>query len=289
MVSLESQSKYLSQALKNEKLSAFHSLLLGEELDDASLSQDLNEIDRVYFGLIKALIRDSRKDFLSNFDTVSRRKPGNNSPFIHNDLLIFTLILGLTKYGLPNDWMNSVLEKRTNSKTTTTFNNLLNRNYLSKSNIPEIVLVFNTLLDNQNIEDEIIDESVKSVRQNNEVFNSQDDFRALIALKAFDVMMTIREVGASGEYALLKSFEKKFKKRVNLMSQVIYLAFLVVALFFFIKWLNKNPDFKNLLGDVNTILGILGLALSSLFAVFRKRVEKLLLKFFGYTSKEQQP
>ena len=65
MVSIEVQNTYLSEAIKNEKLSAFYSLL--QSKTTLITGQDLAEIDKVYYNIINSIGENSRQKFNENY------------------------------------------------------------------------------------------------------------------------------------------------------------------------------------------------------------------------------
>ena len=110
MVSLEEQNTYLSNAVKNEKLRAFYSML---QLSRFNYSDsDLSEIDEIYFKIINSIINKSKGDFGKYYAKISKRIPVEDTPFIHNDYLIFPIILGVFLFDEDKKWIKMVVRKQ---------------------------------------------------------------------------------------------------------------------------------------------------------------------------------
>jgi hypothetical protein len=288
MVPIEVQNTYLSEAIKNEKLNAFYCLLQSTSISNSE--QDLAEIDKIYYNIINSISENNKQKFNENYLILSRRTPGDNSPFVHNDLLIFSIIVGLFKFSFSRDWIKTVIAKRSKSSITTTFDNIINENYQSKSNNQEITTVFLHLLDNQTFPDDILEDAYKGIINNQNLYQGKNDFNSLIAIKAFEIIITIKEIGDRGEYSYLKEFESRFKKRIKIVSKILYII-LLIAIFYYLIQLatdltEKNKALKDFLGNADLVLGILGYSLATgLFAIFRKKVELFMLWLFGYNNR----
>ncbi|WP_299110034.1 hypothetical protein [uncultured Winogradskyella sp.] len=283
MVSLEEQNNYLTKAIKNEKLLAFYSLLQLSKFKYSSI--DLSEIDEIYYRIINSVIKNSRKDFKDCYKVISKRIPTENSPFIHNDLLIFSIILAVFIFKVDRNWIKMVIGKRTKSSISTTFENILNENYQSNSNVQEIVTVFLYLTKERKLTSDILEFTYKSILNNSNLFENKNDFHIIISLKAFEsILSLIKEFPNREEHNFLKSFEIRFKKRIKIFSSFIYSLFLLLAVYYLYVLVSLNKDVKAFLDNLNAVLGLFGyLAISGgLFAAFRKKFELSILKLFGY-------
>jgi hypothetical protein len=286
MVSLEKQNNYLTKAIKNEKLLAFYSLL--QLLKFKYSSTDLSEIDEIYFRIINSVIKNNRKDFKDCYKVISKRIPTENSPFIHNDLLIFSIILAVSIFKEDRSWIKMVVRKRAKSSISTTFENILNENYQSNSNVQEIITVFLYLTKEDKLTSDILESTYKSILNNTNLFENKNDFHIIISLKAFEsILSLIKEFPNREEHNFLKSFEIRFKKRIKTFSSFIYSAILLLGVYYLYELVSLNKDVKDFLDNLNAVLGILGyLAISGgLFAAFRKKFELIILKLFGYDKK----
>jgi len=288
MVSLEKQNNYLSNAIKNEKLLAFYSML---QLSKFDYSKDnLSEIDDIYFKIINSVIKNNKQNFKDSYKVISKRVPSESTPFIHNDLQIFSIILAVFIFNEDRSWIKMVIGKRSESLITTTFENILNDNYQSNSNVQEIITVFLYLTNKEKLTNEILESTYKSILNNPNLFENKNDFHIIIALKAFEsILSLIKEFPNREEHNFLKSFEIRFKKRIKAFSSFIYSIVLLLGVYYLYQLVLLNKDVKDFLDNLNAVLGILGyLAISGgLFAAFRKKFELLLLKLFGYNKDDE--
>lgn len=282
MVSLEEQNTYLSNAVKTEKLRAFYSMLQLSKFNYSD--RDLSEIDEIYFQIINSIVNNSKGNFEKYYTKISKRIPVENTPFIHNDYLIFSIILGVFLFNKDKSWIKMVVGKRSNSQITSTFESILNDNYSNNTNIQEIVTVFLFLTKKQKISNEILEETYKSILNSSDLFKKKNDFQILISLKAFEsILSLIKEFPNREEFNFLKNFESKFKKRIINLSNFIYYFVLIVFIFFIYKIVKDNQGLKKVLDDLGSILGIFGLAVGGgTFAIFKKKFQLLMLKLFGH-------
>jgi hypothetical protein len=284
MVSLEQQNNYLSNAIRNDKLKAFYSML---QLANFEYSKEnLSEVDEIYFKIINSIIKKNKQSFIDSYKDLSKRVPSDNTPFIHNDLQIFSTILAVFIFDEDRSWITMVVGKRSKSLITTTFENILNDNYQSNNNVQEIITVFLYLTKNENLTSEILESTYKSILNNPNLFENKNDFHIIISLKAFEsILSLIKKFPNREEYNFLKEFEKKFKKRILYLSNFLYYLVLIVCIYYLFKIIRSNEDLKNILQDLGSILSLLGLAIGgSLFAVFKNKFQLQILKIYGYNN-----
>ncbi|MBK9961982.1 MAG: hypothetical protein IPP06_11840 [Saprospiraceae bacterium] len=143
MVSIENKISYLSRIGDSPKLSAFNQLLTGKAIAQP-IGNDLSETDEIFFGIISAIQANDKSAFDKHYSKKSKSNPSKESPapFVNDDFLIFSIILGVTKFNIDKAWIKSIVSIRSKNSITTTLDNLLTDNYYSTSNLPEIVLMF---------------------------------------------------------------------------------------------------------------------------------------------------
>src|SRR4029078_12048646 len=100
--------------------------------------------EEIYFGLVKAVRANDKTEFESFYSKKSQSNPSRDfsAPFVNDDFLLFSLIVGIEKFGLDRLWIKNIVSRRPRSDKTVTFENLLNENVYSTSNLPEIVISF---------------------------------------------------------------------------------------------------------------------------------------------------
>jgi hypothetical protein len=283
MVSLELQNSYLSKAIQNDRLRAYYSLLQLEVFDYSS--EGLGDIDKVYYGIINSIVKRNKEEFQDYYDKMSKRTPNENSPFIYHDLLIFSIVVGVFIFESDKSWLKKAIAKRKESSIRTTFDNILNENYQSKSNISEVISVFLHLTEEEKPTDEILESTYTSILNNKELFKNKNDFQALTAIKAFELILgSIREFPNRKDYVFLKSFETRFDKRIRLFSSLIYSMVLLIGVYYLFQLVSFNQKVKEFLDNLNAVIGVLGyLAINGgLFAAFKNNFELAIKRLFGY-------
>lgn len=287
MVSLENRTDYSLRISESPKLTAFNSLLLNKTITVPN-EQDLNESDAIYFGLINAIQMSDRAAFENFYNKKNKSNPSKESPspFVNDDFLIFCLIIGITKFDLDKSWIKNIISIRSRSASTITFENLLNGNYYSKSNLFEVVLMFFQLNNSTLITADFLNDAFKSITTNNTLFESKSDFQILSALRAYDSIILLKESPDGSEISLLKQFNKTFLTRVKVFAWFIQTAILVIILYAFMKMISINPDMKVLfdkIGSVLKILALVGLSqLGNLLPVLKSKSYEILLRLVGY-------
>ncbi len=282
MVPLENKLNYLSTISENSKLFAFHCFINGKSV--IVPQNDLKEIDQIYFGLMKSLADNDKESFGKYYSQISRRQidSQSTSPFIHDDALIFILLVGIIKYQYSNDWIKKVLEVRATSEVTGTFKAIIENNYFSKSNLPYLVLPFLDLIGLTSALDQLLDDTYSSISNSSELFNNRNDFLILLSLRAYDIVI-LSKVAEAGVLSNLKSFEARFKNRTNILARIVYNIILFLFIYGLWRLLSMNPTIKESVNDVGTIVGIFGVQiLGNLFPSLFQLVLRLIQRILGY-------
>ena len=176
MVSLENRSNYLLRINESAKLSAFNNLLLNKSI--VIPSEELNESDEIYFGLVDAIQTKNQTAFESFYNRKSKSNPSKESPspFVNDDFLIFCLTVGIMKFGLDQRWIKNIISLRSRTPITITLENIVNENIYSKSNLPEIILMYFKLNNQALIANAFLTIAFKSISDNIAIFESKSDF-----------------------------------------------------------------------------------------------------------------
>lgn len=283
MVFIEEKHNYFSSLEGQPKQKALFALLSDETLV-ASPSQ-VSETDAIYYSSIQAIKKDSKADFSSQYIKISKRKVSENStaPFVHDDFLIFSLVIGVLKFESDKDWLLGVIRNRTKGKTTKTFENLLTGNYQSKANNQPMVLAFLYLLDKSKITNDLLNEAYNAMSDTKESFNN--DFIRIIHYRAFDIIIQFKLPRNTDEVSRLLEFETRFLKRINAFSIIAYNLFIVGVLYGAYKILQLLPEDKKLVvSDLGLIIGlgaIIGLS-GNFIPKLKSIFKELTLSVFGY-------
>lgn len=283
MVFIEEKHSYLSSIADQPKQKALYALVSDEAF--AGQANEVSETDAIYYSSIQAIKKNTKADFDTQYAKISKRKVSENStaPFVHDDFLIFTLVIGVLKFDCDKDWVLGVIRNRAKSKTTTTFENLLTGNYQSKANNQSLVLAFLFLLDKSKITNDQLNEAYNVMSDTKEAFNN--DFIRIVYYRAFDIIIQFKLPRNTDEVSRLLEFESRFKKRINVFSIITYNLFIVGILVGAYKILQLLPEAKKLVvNDLNLIIGlgaIIGLS-GNFIPKMKTKFKELILRAFGY-------
>jgi hypothetical protein len=213
MVSLENKNQYLSKISESLKLAAFNYFLLDKTILQPQ-GQEISESEEIYFGIISAIQTNEKATFEKYYNKKNKSKPSKESPapFVNDDFLIFSIIVGVSKFKINNSWIKSIVSIRSKNAITTTLDNLIGGNYYSTSNLPEIVCMFLQLVNQDLITNEFQNFAFKKINENIKLFDSRSDFQILCALNAYNSIILLKEAPEGSEIQQLKTFNSRFIK-----------------------------------------------------------------------------
>jgi hypothetical protein len=281
MVFVEERQKFLANIAELPKQNALFCLLFEESFYQKK--DGLAETDSIYYYSVQAIKYESKNEFNTQYAKISKRKvsKGTVAPFVHDDFLIFILILGVLKFELEKDWLLGVIRTRAKNAITKTFENLLTGNNQSNDNLPSLVLVSLYLLDNSQITDKLLVEAYNSITNNKQI--CKDDFIRIVNYRAFDLIIQFKFPKDIDEMHKLLGFEKRFKKRIKVFSWVIYNLMLLAILYIsYVVLQGLSEDLKSKINDVGVIMTIGGLGILGNFPKLNVKFQNLLLKALGY-------
>ena len=287
MVPLEDRIDYLSRMNESHKLTAFNNLLLAKAVI-VPQNQDLNESEEIYFGIINAIQINNKADFEKYYNKKSKSKPTKDSPvpFVNDDFLIFSFIVGVVKFDIDKSWLSSIVSIRNRDAITITFENILNENYYSTSNLPEIVFMFLQFRNYALITNEFINFTFKKVTENIKLFESRSDFQILCSLRAYDSILLLKESPDKSELDMFKKFNGRFIKRMTYLSGVIQAILFGLLTYLLLTLPKYSPEAVVIIEKYNyafTIFGALGFSfLGNVIPVFRNKSQELIMRLFGY-------
>lgn len=288
MVSLEHRLTYLSGIEGQPKLGAFYNFIYGKPIAYPP-KDSLNETDIIYYNIIESILNDSRSDFEKSYQQISKRKPTENSqsPFIHDDFLVLVLILGVKKFNLEESWVQGVINLRSRNAIKITFDNLLNENYNSNSNIAELVVIYLSIYNQSLIKPELLERTYMGITSKMNLFESQSDLLILSAIRAYDTIIEYKTSADGSEIYFLKGFEKSFLKRVGIIAWVLYNLTLLLILYGVAQLLYLLPEqIVDKLNIYAIILGIIGVGVigGNLIRELRLWFRNLIYYVLGYNS-----
>jgi hypothetical protein len=283
MVSLEEKQTYLQRIDANPKLSAFKNMLCGQSIIFPTDTQ-ISDTDKIYYEITTAIQTNDRGKFIEYFNKKNKSKPSkdNPQPFIHDDFLIFSLIIGIIKFDCNKEWIKSVIAVRTKNDITTTFENILNGNFNHSDNNKSVVFMYFNLIDQTNITSEFANETFQNINSNTQLFQNKNDFVIICLMLSYNQIIELKTL----PNILLISFEGKFTKRIKVLSQIIQTLILILLLYGILKLISIKPEveiFFDKIGTIFTILGLIGISqLGNISKWLKNLFFRMLLLLFGY-------
>jgi hypothetical protein len=284
MVSIDNRCSYFERRVNNNpKLNEFYYFLYDKEIN-SSLIVDSNE---QFFQILSSIQKNDETAFNKIYSNKSRSNPSKDSqsPFINDDYLIFALIIGVTKFNIDKTWIKNIISVRSRNSITITFENIINENFLSTSNQPEIILVFLYLCHMKLIDNDLLNNTFRNIVEDTSLFEKNNDFEILCSIRAYDLIIELKEASNGNEIKLLKEFNKAFKKRIKILSfilQIIVFSCIIYGLF---KLPIYSPSFVKFLEDYNfvfTLLGAFGITLVSSKSIISNKLQVWLMRLLGY-------
>jgi hypothetical protein len=291
MVSLEEQISYLQRIENTPKLSAFKNMLSGQAVCFPNSDLQISDTDKIYYEITTAIQTNDKNRFVEFFNKKNKSNPNkdNPSPFVHDNFLIFNLIIGIIKFDCDKDWIKYIISIRAKNNITTTFENILNGNFNHSENIKEVVFIYFNLIYQSKISSDLANETFTSINASNQLFQNQNDFIIICAILSYNRIIELKTLPDNSDYQLLKSFETKFTKRIKILAwfiQTIILAFLVFVIY---EVISAKPEIKILFDKVGSILKVTALIgisqLGNISPWIKKWFYQILLSAFGYPHK----
>ncbi len=286
MVSLKELSTY-QESLRTPKTIAFYDFVFGKNPNIPS--GVLGNSDKNFFDLLLAIVAKDKDAFIKTYRDYEKRTPNSSAPFIHDNFLILVLIFGIQIFEINKTWIHSVINVRHREEITITFENILNDNLFSKSNVPEIILFYLRFLENDGWNDNLLNNCYASVESSSEWIDKKDDFRLILLYKGFRDVIFLKNVDNNSELIELKHFEKMFLKRSKYFTWLLYTGLVGLVVFGLYKLLQEiSPENKKILENILFSVSIIGVSISFIFKPIREKIEKGVQRYFGYKKPEEK-
>lgn len=281
------RTSYIGNLRENEKVNSFHTLLFGGK------TKENNNTD--FDKLILSVQNSDKESFSSIIEEYEAREPSADSPFVNDNYLLFLLIFGAKKFALDLDWIIKILDirKSTNEDSiliSTTFKNIIEDNFKSKSNDFGVIMTYEYLIDDKLITWEERKYFYSKLVERPFPFYS-DDLLNLMALKAYDIVILEGDEQRESKFNALQGFESRFLKSVGTYSLILQWISIIFFVGAFIYSYYEYNTFKNIVKDNLFIAGLLGVG--GMIATFlfkgklRNIFKSLLYRVWGYNTKNK--
>jgi len=288
MVPLEEQMTYIQRIEINPKLCAFRNMLSGNPIIIPNSDQQISETDKIYYEIATAIQSDNEEKFTEYYNRKNKSNPSkdNPQPFVHDDFLIFSLIIGIVKFNYDKKWIKTVISARTKNVITTTFENIINGNFNHSDNNKSVVFMYFHLINQSEVSDSFINETLESINKNSQLFQDRNDFIIICSLLSYNRIITLKTLSDSYRIGLLNLFETQFLKRIKILAWFIQTVILILLLYGILMLISIKPDIKDFFDKIDsvfTLLGIIGISqIGNVSKWFKVQFIKILLYLFGY-------
>lgn len=265
MVSLEQRGEYLKGILVNEKFLIFYNFLVSNGTSVIGESMPPSDvIDDSFRDILMAICNSNSQDFQKHYSQYSSRTPSPTSPFVNDDFLLFSLIIGVKKFGLSQEWVEKVLQARKCTspdcnQTLTTFKNILLQNYNSLDNHLGIILIVQNILNN----DLLLPANKAKLYTGitSSMFPSKrSDFLNIVELRAYDLLIREQLFDGNGEYQLYKDMVQSTDVRIRQLSKVFFYLLCTSLILLIFYGYFKYEQFKEFVQNFEALFGFIGLS-----------------------------
>ncbi|GHT35414.1 hypothetical protein AGMMS49574_24760 [Bacteroidia bacterium] len=288
MVSLEEKLTYSQRIGTTPKLSALNNMLSGQIVCFPNDDLQISDTDKIYYEITTAIQTNDKNKFVEFFNKKNKSNPSkdNPPPFVHDDFLIFSIIIGVVKFDCDRVWIKSVISTRTKNKITITFENILNGNFNHSENIKSIVFMYFHLIDQNKISSDFANETFATINAYDQLFQDKNDFAIICFLLSYNQIIELKTLPDRNENQLLKTFETKFTKRIKILAWLIQTVILALLIYIIYEVISAEPEIKFLfdkIGSIIKITALIGISqLGNILPWFKKWFYQILLSALGY-------
>lgn len=297
MVSLISQSTYIKQIESDESNKALVDFLYGRSLDISS-KLSLSNANNILLYALNAIQKNDRNSFIEAHGNINHRQPNPDSDWIYNDILLFSLVLGVKKFELEKTPLLKILNTRSSQSdtekelVTQTFEDVLKNNFESIDNYQPLMLVMKYYLDVSLGDEETINNTyLELVEREFPIFKAP--FLNLISLKAINIILLSKNLIDWERQKAIVSFIESYEKRTRQMATIIWLCCVIIVVILSFGFLNyyltSSPQQADVIARFLTILSVVGigslLPVVALINSRKKIIDKLskpFHRFYGY-------
>lgn len=286
MVSIDREHRFRERVAGEPHLRAL-SLLLEREFVEESVAphEGAPEVDKIYYGLVKAIGTSDLDLFSRNYAELSKRIVDGDSPapFVHNDNLLFVTVLGIRIHSLSEEWVRGVLLVRQASPMKETLLNLLKGDLENSNSIACVSLCFASMLPQRPLSETLVSRAYSEVAKAVGLFEDRSDLIIICSLRARDLVFESKAMIGEGELGLLTQLEHSFWLRSKYIIYTIVNGAGLYGLYRVYRASQESEKLKEMISGWESILGIVGIGLfAGAFALARKWIHCSFMLLLGY-------
>lgn len=252
----------------------------------------LSDANNIALFALAAIQKNNKNDFEKIYSIIGKRKPSDDSDWIHNDILIFSITLGVKKFKLNSEWLLNVLEKRKtriiseNSRITQTFIDVTNNNYENRENLQPLMVVYCHFLDIPFSNEEYINSTFSSFLFNTSSYG-KSAFIDVINKGAIFFLFSSKGLLDPYTEKQKEVFIGRFKEKVRLLAFLYWLLILALSLALTIWLFTLYPERESFFVWLFVLLPITSLSFSFFYVVKNKGkiclwIERMFYKYYSF-------
>ena len=111
MVSVETKSDFFNSLKSQPQTAILVNWLLGLEISYPS-SDKFSDANNASHAAMYSIQADRKDIFKKAYQTLCLRKPNKDTPYVFNDILIFSFVCGVVKFKLDQSWLQKICNIR---------------------------------------------------------------------------------------------------------------------------------------------------------------------------------
>jgi len=293
MVSIETKSDFFASLRIQPQTAIFADWLWGLQISAPSSNNFSNANNAAHAAMYS--IQANKKDIIEKaYQTLCLRMPNKDTPYIFNDILIFSFVCAVIKFGLDKRWLENVCNIRLNADDsevrtiTQSYLDILSDKQANLRGYCEIVIVYNYLFGNAVGKEQILNKTYSLLSSMTFPFY-RSHFLNAIALRAMDLIVCEKRLDDVHKYEAAMAAQHSFNRQTNFVARATWFFILISVAVFSISVIvhafqESNFEHFNRIVMIFSFLGISGGV--GLLITKRKRIivglEKLIAFSWGY-------
>ena len=294
MVPIKDRESLHKEIGKEPTILGFSHFLLGIRVESRLDEKKLKNAEEIPLICLSAIQENDKVKFEKCLNAISRRKPNKASPWIYNDFLIFSLILGAKFFHVDFTVLTSLLALRHSEgdekkRLTDSFSSLAEGNFEFSGKFGFVSFFVSDFLGKRDLANSQLQEIFSTITSP-PFWDELSIFSKLLALKIYDRIIELKELDDPSFTSEKNQFIATFRKRVEIIGNLFFFTLLLCFIGFtvFLIYVRFNEwttwkEFVETVKDIYTFIGLGGiLGLLTLRKYVVKLFDKLFFFIFGY-------
>lgn len=298
MVSLAKRSEYLRQFDSDHYARAFVDFLIGKRVSAHELSGEgtANDLAVIAF---RAIQENDQAGFSGVYKRISGRRPGPDSDWLYNDLLLYALAVGVVKFGSDAEWLKEALQTRiTNTEGESeliarTLLDAVNGNFDSANNYGPLLIVVKHAVNVPLGTSQYVNSIYRQLTEH-PFPPHESSFLNAVSLRAADAIILSKELGNLKRQLATDTFVETFRRKIRTLAFLSWLLLLALVVagttYFGYRYLTVPEKTQGVIEKILDLWPFLGVPSLLAIVASKQKIEVWLtrrfLKLFGYSTSD---